>query len=162
MALASGSVMVEQASRNACHKCLFPLDELHLAPASQGGSPRSAGGSNQGSFWITALALRPRTYEVLCHPLRMEFISHSTLALLNVCSAGLQGQTLWGLFSQCRTSSLESHNWKSVEFRSPCSFGRTSTVVIILPFVGHPCGGIVPDYCVPVPPSCLVMVPLCL
>ena len=49
MALASTSVMVEQASRNACPKCLFPLDERHLAPASQGGSPRSAGGSNQGS-----------------------------------------------------------------------------------------------------------------
>ena len=49
MALASTSVMVEQASRNARHKCLFPLDERHLAPASPGGSPRSAGGSDQGS-----------------------------------------------------------------------------------------------------------------
>lgn len=52
----------------------------------------------------------PERLRFFVHPLRMEFISHSPLALLNVRPAGLQGQTLWGLFSRCRASSLESHN----------------------------------------------------
>ena len=135
--------MVEQASRNACHKCLFPLDELHLAPASQGGSPRSAGGSNQGSFWITALALRPRTYEVLCAPFKngVSFPQRSDSSECTLCWPSRANVV--GFVFPVQDFQFGEPQLEVCGVQIPCSLGRTSEVVIILPFVGHPCGGIV-------------------
>ena len=99
MALASTSVhVVERAPQNGCHQCLCPQGELQFPPASLGGSPRSAGGSDPGSFQTTASALGPRAYEILCAPFKSGIsISHIPLGLLKVSPAGLQSQKFWGL-----------------------------------------------------------------
>ena len=55
MMLASTSVhVVEQAPRNGCCQVLCAQGELQLPPVSLGGFSRSAGGSDLGSFQITA------------------------------------------------------------------------------------------------------------
>ena len=54
-------------------------------PASAGGSPRSAGGSDTGSFQTAASALGPRACEILCGPFESGVsVSHSHLALQKV------------------------------------------------------------------------------
>ena len=58
MILASTRVlMVERAPKNGLHECLCLQGELQLLPASLGGSPISASGSDSGSFQVTASAL---------------------------------------------------------------------------------------------------------
>ena len=64
--------MVEAASKNDCHQCLYPQDELHLPVASLGDSPRLAGRSGPGSYQMTAFALGPRACEILCVPFKSE------------------------------------------------------------------------------------------
>ena len=44
--------MVEWAHKNGCHQPLCPQRESQLPPASLGGSPRSATGSNPGFFYL--------------------------------------------------------------------------------------------------------------
>ena len=63
-----------------------------------GGSLRSAGGSDPGSFQITASATASRVCEILCvHFKTGVSISHSALAVPKVSPTGLQSQTFWGL-----------------------------------------------------------------
>ena len=95
MAFASTSVlMVEQAPQNGCHQCLCPQSELQSPPVSPGASPTSAGGSDPGSFQITASALGPGVCEILCSHFKSGVsLSHSLLALLKVSPIGLQSQT---------------------------------------------------------------------
>ena len=99
MELASTSVhTVEWAPKNACCQCLCPQGELQLPPASLGDSPTSSGGSEPGSFQMTASALGPGACEILCEPFKNGVsISHSSLGLPKVSPIGLQSQTFWGL-----------------------------------------------------------------
>lgn len=72
--LASTSMhVVEQAPQNGCHQCEGSPGELQLPPASLGHSPRSAGGSDPAFFQITASALGPETYAILCMPFNRLF-----------------------------------------------------------------------------------------
>ena len=67
---------------------------------------KAASSSDPGSFQMTALTLSPRAYEILCALLRVEFLSHSNLAVLKVSPAGLQSQMFWGA---CLLSAGESN-----------------------------------------------------
>ena len=129
MALASISfLMVERAPKFGCHRCLCPQGEFQLPPASLEGSPISAGGSDPGTFQITASALGPRACEFLCVPFKSgTSISYSLLAL-KLSPTDLQSQTFWGSFSQCRTLRLGN----LLGAQTPCSLERTSVIVIIL------------------------------
>ena len=92
---------------------------LQLPPPS----PRSAGMSAPG----------PEACEILCVPFKNGlYISHSPLGLLKVSPTGLQSQTFWGFIFPVQDPSgcgalCGAH--------IPCSFGSTSAIVIILPFV---------------------------
>ena len=100
-----------------------------MSPASPGGSPRSAGGSDPGSFQITASALSPGVCEILCVPFESGVsISHSPLPLLKVSPTDLQSQ-MWGLLSQCKTQAWRAGcgPW------TPCSLRRTYSIVVVLP-----------------------------
>lgn len=139
MALASTSIlMIEAAPQNGRDQYLYFQGEFQLPPTSPGGSPRSAGMSDPGSFQIIVSALGPRACEILCAPFKSTVsIMHSTVSLSKVsllaykakhsgaCLPGA-GPPDWGV--QCRT-------W------TPHNLGRTVTIIIILPFVGHPPGG---------------------
>lgn len=60
MGLASTSVlMVEEAPQYGLCQCLYLQGEVQLPPDSLGGSPRSASGSDSGSFHINASVLGP-------------------------------------------------------------------------------------------------------
>ena len=86
------------SSPKGLSQCLWPESKHQLPPASPGVSPRSAGGSNLGSFQITAFALDFGAHEMLCASLKGEVsISYSPLTLLKVSPAGLQCQMFWGL-----------------------------------------------------------------
>ena len=52
--------------------CLCPQGKLELHPASLGGSPRPADGSNPDSFQITTSALGPRVVRFCICPLKVE------------------------------------------------------------------------------------------
>ena len=99
MAFVSTSVLVvEHIPHNGCYQCLCPQSELQLLPVSLGGSPRSAGGSDPGTFQITASSLGLGACEILCVPLKSGLsISYSPLALPKVSTTGFQSQTFWGL-----------------------------------------------------------------
>ena len=70
MAASTSVHMVEWAPPYGCLQCLCPQGELQLPPVCPGGPPRSAGGSDSGSFQITASALDPRACEILCVPFK--------------------------------------------------------------------------------------------
>ena len=112
-----------------------------MPPASLKDS-RSAGRSGPGSFQITASALCPGAYEILCAPFKCGVsISPNPLGLLKVISTGLQSQTFWGLIFPVQDPQAgPSH-----------SFGRTFAIVIILLFVSHPPRGMGPDYIATLP-----------
>lgn len=104
--------VVEQAPQNGCYQNLCP-QVTQLPPLSLGDSPRSAGGSDPGSFQITASALAPWVCEICVHPLRKEtFISYSPLSVLNVSPTGLQRVKRPGdSSSRCRTSGMGAPVW---------------------------------------------------
>ena len=139
MALASTSVLVVGwAPQNGCCQHLCPQSEPQLPPASPGGSPRLASGSDSGSFQITASALGPGACEILCAPFKSGVYfpqpSSSPESKLcwpskpNVLGAHLPGAGLPGWGAQCGAQTL-------------CSLGRTSAIVIIFCCVGHLPGG---------------------
>ena len=100
------------SSPNGCHQCLCPQGELQWPSASPGSSPRSAGGSDPGSFQITASALGPGVCEIFCVPFNDGVsISYSPLTLPEVSPSCLQSQTFWGLSSWCRTTRIGSLMW---------------------------------------------------
>ena len=129
------------SSPNSCCQCLCPQGELQLPPASLRGSPRSAGGSNPGSFQITASVLGPRACEILCVPFKSEvsFPQPSGQSpesqphwpsKLNILGAHLPDAGPLSLGARCGA-------------QTPHSVRRTSAVVTILPFVGRPPQGVV-------------------
>ena len=59
-----------------------------MSPASSGGSPRSASGSDLGSFQMTAPLLGLRVCDILCAPFPRPPVP---------LHAGLQSQRFWGL-----------------------------------------------------------------
>ena len=95
MALASTSVLVvENAPQNGRFQQLYPEGKLQLPPDSLGYSPRSAGGSDPGSFQITSSALGPGACEILCASFESRVsISYSPLALPKVSLTGHYSQT---------------------------------------------------------------------
>lgn len=97
MALASSRVhMVEQGPQNGYYQCLVLQGELHLPSALQ--KPPRSGGSEPGSFQITASALGPAACEILCDPFKSGFsISYSPWASPNVSPTDLQSQIFWDL-----------------------------------------------------------------
>ena len=115
MVLASTNVLVvEQAPPNGYHQCLCSQGKLHLPPASLEGSPKSAGGSDPGSFQITASVLGLGAAEILCAPFKSGgSISYSPLALPKLSSTGLQSQCSEASSSWCRTLRLENPMWVS-------------------------------------------------
>ena len=76
-------------------------------------------------------------------PLRAESVSYSSLALLDISPAGFQSQMFWGLIF------LMQEPWAGepdVGLRkNPHSLGRTSLIVIFLPFVDRWPGVVSPD-----------------
>ena len=84
LSMAATSVCVPRMS----HSCPPPLQD----------SPRPAGRSDPGSYQITAFALGPSACWILCVPFKSEVsISPSPVELLQLNSAVLQSQMLWGL-----------------------------------------------------------------
>ena len=65
--------------------------------ASLGDSPRSAGGSDPGSFHITPSALGPGACEILSVPFKSGVYFPQPLGLQKVSPAGFQSQMSWGL-----------------------------------------------------------------
>ena len=134
MALASTSVLVlERAPQNGCHQCLFPWGEPQLFSASPGGSPRSASGYDLGFFQNTVSTLGPRACEIVCAPFRMKSLFLTAPSspesklywASNVLGAHLPCAGPPGCGPQCGT-------WTTYFLE------RTSTVIIILLFVGCP------------------------
>ena len=99
MALTSARVlMVEQTPQNGYCQCLCPQVELQFPPASLGGSPRSAGGSDPGSFQITALPWVSERVRLCVCSLRVEFPFPTAPWLSPEMSPiGLQCHTFWRL-----------------------------------------------------------------
>ena len=108
------------------------LGWVQLPLASLGGSPRSTAGSDPGSFQIIASALGPGACEILYAPFKSEvyFPWPSGSSKIKACQpskpnvlvdhlpgAGLLG---WGALYGAQI---------------PTSLGRTSVIIIILPFV---------------------------
>ena len=101
MVLASSSVqVVEQVPQNGCLHCLCPQGELQLPLASLGDLPRSVGRSDPGFFQITASALGPIAYEILCSPFKSGVsVSYSPLALPKVSPLAFKAKSSGGLSS---------------------------------------------------------------
>ena len=87
-------------------------------PASLGGSPKLAGGSDPCSFQFIASVLGPRVCEILCAPFKSGvFISYSPLVHLKESTAGLQSRKFWGLVFLMRKP--------NVGFRSLAPWGES-------------------------------------
>ena len=89
MALASTSVhVIEQAPKDSCASvCVRRTSCNCLLPHQE--TPRSDGGSDSGSFQITASGLSPGVCEFVCISKSGVSVSHSPLALPEVSPAGL-------------------------------------------------------------------------
>ena len=99
------------SSQNGCRQCLCPWGELQLPPASLGGSPGSVGGSDPGSFQITASSLCLGGCEILCAPFKSgDSISYSPLALPKVSPVGLQSEKFQGLILPVQEPWTGEHN----------------------------------------------------
>ena len=102
MVLASTSVLVvKQAPHNDCCQCLCPQGGSQLPPVSPGGSPRSASGSDPGSFQIPASVLGLEPVRFCVHPLRVKSLfpialqlswTQALLAFKARCSGGSSSQ----------------------------------------------------------------------
>ena len=97
MELASNSVlMVEWAATNGSCQCLCLQGESHLPLISPGDAPRSASGSDSGSFQITASVLGLGACEILHVSFKSEVsVSYSLLAFQYIRPGGLQCQIFW-------------------------------------------------------------------
>ena len=137
------------SSQNGFCQHLCSQRESQFLPASLGGSPRSAHEFNPSSFKTTDSSLGLAACEILCEPFKSEslfprqlslcnspYASPPTLpmqALLTFKARHSRGSTSW-----CRNPRLGSPMWDS----EPHSLVRTSAIVIILQFVGHPAAGV--------------------
>ena len=118
-----------------------------MPPAYPGDSPRPAGGSDPGSFQITASDLGLRACEICVHPLRVESISYSSLHPLKVSTTGLQSKHSGGWFSWCRTPRLGRIMWGS----EPSLLWENLCNCNYPPLVGHQPLGMVLDYTTSLP-----------
>lgn len=92
------------------HQCLCV--RTSSPPASLGGSLRPAGGSDPGSFQITASAVGPGACEIWDVVISSELsISHSCLALLKVSPASFKALCSGASFSRFKTLGLGSLTW---------------------------------------------------
>ena len=80
-----------------------------------------------GFSQITASALNPGAYEILCTPFENSLCLQFPV-YLNVNPSGFQSQTFWGISYQNRELDVGA--------KTPVSWRRTSMVVIFLLFVG--------------------------
>ena len=126
--------MVEWVPRNGSCQCLCPQDESQLACSSLGGSPRSASESHSSFFQTTASALSPGVYEILCVPFNSRIsISHSPDSPENKPHWPSKPKILGA-----HLPSAEPRGWRAPWGGcTPCSLGRTSTIVIILALLSH-------------------------
>lgn len=100
-----------------------------MSPASPGDSPRSADGSDLGSFQIAASVLGPGTCEILCATFKSGVsISHSP--------AGLQSQMFQELIFPGQDPQAEDPD---MELKVLASWGEF-LIVITLPFLSSPPG----------------------
>ena len=126
---------LSSTSRTSSPKWLLPASmspgKSQLSPASLGCFPRSASGSNPGSFQITASALGLGVCEILHMPFKSRVSVSYNLIALHGCKPPLafKASHSGGSSSQCRTP------WAGV--LTPCFLGRTSAVLIILSFVNR-------------------------
>lgn len=120
--------------QNVYCRCLCPQDESQLSSSSLGGSPRSARESDSSFFQITASALSPGVYEILCAPFNSGIsISHRPDSPENKPHWPSKPKILGS-----RLPSAEPRGWGAQWGAcTPCSLGRTSTIVITLPLVSH-------------------------
>lgn len=88
-------LVVEQAPQMVTTHAYVPMVSSSRRYLSRRLS-KAASSSDPGSFQMTALTLAPRAYEILCALLRVEFLFHSSLAVLKASLAGLQSQMFWG------------------------------------------------------------------
>ena len=136
-ALASISVLViGWAPPKWLLQCLHPQVESQLPPASLvGGVLQNHNGSDIGPLLITASALVPRECEILCVSFESGvFIFLRLTTLPKVNSTGLQSQKFWRFIfppQDPQVGGAQCWDW------IPHSLEKTSTVVIILPFVEH-------------------------
>ena len=103
-----------------------------MSPASSGGSPRSASGSDLGSFQMTASLLGLRVCDILCAPFPRPPVP---------LHAGLQSQRFWGLVFLAQVPQVGGPD--AGRTQTPRSLGRASSAVLLLPGVGHLHGGVV-------------------
>ena len=139
VAPASTSVhVVERAPPNGCLQCLCPHGESQMPPNPPRGSPRSACGSDPGSFQITASALGSGVCAILCVPFKSGVsVSHSPLALPEVNPTGLKAKRSGGSSSWCRTLGLWSPMWGS----DPSLLGENLRNYNYPPVCGSPARG---------------------
>ena len=90
MVFASSSVLMVEGAPPSGGARVCAQDELQLPPASPRDSPRSAGGSDPGSFEITASALGPGAGETLHVCCKSESLFPTALPKLS--SMGFQSQ----------------------------------------------------------------------
>lgn len=126
--------MVEWVPQNGYCRCLCPQDESQLSSSSLGGSPGSARESDSSFFQITASALSPGVYEILCAPFNSGIsISHSPDSPENKPHWPSKQKILGA-----HLPSEEPRGWGAQWGAcTPSSLGRTSTIVITLPLVSH-------------------------
>ena len=140
MTLANTSVLVVAwTPQNSCHQCLCFQGEFQFPPVSLGGSPRSAHGSDPGSFQISVTVLGPGVCENCVYPLRMESLFPTALWV----SCTQVPLAFKDRHSRASSSHAGPLNWGAhCGAQTPHSSGRTSAIVIILPCVVHPPGDV--------------------
>ena len=130
--------------------------ELQLSPAALEGSPRSAKGSDPGSFQFTGSALGLSSCEIVCVSYTSGiFVSYRPPRLLYVSPASLQGHRFQGFLPGAGPQDWGA--WHRVWIL--CTLVRTATIMIILFIHCLPwlCGSW--RYCFSAPPTYLVLVP---
>lgn len=132
------------SSLSGCHQCLCPRASSSCPLLLQETLQDQQVVLTQSPF-IWLLLLR----EIVCAFFNSGvFISHNPLSLLKVSPAGLQSQTFWGL-ALLRQDPRAGE--PAVGLRPFSSLGRSSAVVIILPFVDCPARHMGLDYTSSVP-----------
>ena len=119
--------------------------------ASSGGSPRTASGSYPGSFQIIAFVLGLGVFESLCTPFKisLSFLQPSSFP---ICKPH------WPSKPSILVASLPVAGPQG-DAQTFHSSGRTSTIMIILPFLGDLHRSVDLDYTVSQPPTYFLVVP---
>ena len=110
-----------------------------MPPASLGGSPKSVGGLDPGSSQISASVLGPISYEILCTHFKSRVsISYSPQALPKVSSLTFKKPNIL----QAYFPDTGPPGWRAPHgIWTSHALEKTSEIIIILPFMGHPSRG---------------------